>query len=77
MNWGTFFQQQGKMLAQLEAAGKRQQETERDLKDIRVTLSAIKSLQDQQKGAYKASIGIAALVGALVTIAARLIGLWH
>jgi hypothetical protein len=77
MNWGQFFQQQGKMLAQLEAAGKRQESTERDLKAVRSDLSSMKSLLDQQRGAYKASVVIAALVGALVTLAARYVGLWH
>jgi hypothetical protein len=77
MNWAQFFQQQGKLLAQVEASNKRADAMEREARETRAALASIKSLLDQQRGAYKAAVAIASLVSALVVIAARLIGLWH
>lgn len=78
MNWAQFFQQQGKLLAQMEASNKRADAIERELREARASLMAANLLLAQQKGAYKAASAIGALVGAIAAIVARVVvGLWQ
>lgn len=81
MNWPQFFKQWGELservnqLAKAEAEHHKQQSAA--MASLQKQLSEAKSLQDKQRGAYKAAVAIGSLIGALVTIAARLLGLWH
>jgi hypothetical protein len=77
MNWVQFFERWGQLTEQVKQMRVEQQLTNKKLVDMASRLAEAKSLQDQVKGAYKAAMWIGAAMGALVTIAARLVGLWH
>lgn len=81
MNWPEFFRRWGELservnqLAKAVAANHKDQSAA--MASLQKQLQEAKSLQDQGRGAYKAAVAIGSLIGALVTIAARLLGLWH
>lgn len=81
MNWPEFFRKWGELSERVNQLAKAQAEHHKvqsaQLASLQKQLSEAKSLQDQSRGAYKAAVAIGSLIGALVTIAARLIGLWH
>lgn len=77
MNWTTFFERWGQLTEQVKQMRQEQASTNKKLEAMSKQMAASQSLQDQVRGAYKAAVVIGALIGALVTIAARLIGLWH
>lgn len=77
MNWPEFFKRWGEQTEQLRQVRSEQQITNRKLETLERKLSEARSLQDQVRGAYKAAVVIGALIGALVTIGARIVGLWH
>lgn len=77
MNWTTFFERWGVLTEQVKQMRLEQASTNKKLDALVKAQAESKSLQDQVRGAYKAAVVIGALIGALVTIAARLLGVWH
>jgi hypothetical protein len=75
VNWPAFFKAWGEQTEQLRQVRGELQSTNKRLADMERKLAEARSLQDQVRGAYKAAVGIGALIGALVTIAARVAGL--
>jgi chaperonin cofactor prefoldin len=74
MNWTTFFQKVGRLEERASQQATDTKEIKAELRDIKSTVSNLKSFQDRQRGMWFAVATIAATVGALVTIAARWIG---
>lgn len=77
MNWVQFFERWGQLTEQVKQMRVEQSATNKKLTEMASKLAEARSLQDQVRGAYKAAVAIGALIGALVTIAARVVGLWH
>lgn len=77
MNWPEFFRKWGEQTEQLRQLKEGQNAANKKLATLEQQLASVKSLQDQVRGAYKAAVGIGSLVGALVVIAARVVGIWQ
>lgn len=71
MNWTTFFEKVGRLEARSSQQATDTKDIKAELRDIKATVSELKSFQDRQRGMWFAVATIAATIGALVVIVAR------